>query len=159
MGSTRRAERVTWSDIETSGSAEWRYHVGETETRTTDRDAVARGERCREGSRKVQSSRYVYSPITHSHEKKKTDSHATAATASYCLLPSIVITKPIPPHLADKFASCFVPGVIVVDPETKAVSVNTDKLREETMSREVFRHPEFEGCVKLGRVRDWFICA
>ena len=47
----------------------------------------------------------------------------------------------------------------MVDPKTKAVSVNSDKLREETMSREVFRHPEFEGCVKLGRVRDWFICA
>lgn len=26
------------------------------------------------------------------------------------------------------------------------------------MSREVLRHKEFEGCVDLRRIRDWFIC-
>ncbi len=26
------------------------------------------------------------------------------------------------------------------------------------MSREVLRHKEFEGCVELKRIRDWFIC-
>lgn len=26
------------------------------------------------------------------------------------------------------------------------------------MSREVYRHPEFEGCVQLARVRDHFLC-
>lgn len=27
------------------------------------------------------------------------------------------------------------------------------------MSREVLRHKEFEGCVELKRIRDWFLCA
>lgn len=31
--------------------------------------------------------------------------------------------------------------------------------RKDTVSREVLRHPEFAGCVELGRVRDHFICA
>ena len=31
-------------------------------------------------------------------------------------------------------------------------------MRNESMSREVFRHKEFEGCVELKRVRDFFIC-
>lgn len=31
-------------------------------------------------------------------------------------------------------------------------------MRKESMSREVLRHPEFEGCVTLARKRDHFIC-
>jgi len=88
------------------------------------------------------------------------------ATASYRLLPHITLhpqtsfntqLKPIPPELADKFASCFSPSVIRVDPLTKAVSVDEQGIRGESMSREVFRHPEFSGCFGLGRVRDWFL--
>jgi hypothetical protein len=30
--------------------------------------------------------------------------------------------------------------------------------RNDTVSREVLRHKEFEGLVELGRVRDFFIC-
>jgi DNA-directed RNA polymerase I and III subunit RPAC1 len=48
--------------------------------------------------------------------------------------------------------------VIVVDPATGAVSVDGAAARKETMAREVFRHPEFDGCVKLQRVRDYFLC-
>ncbi|KDQ56249.1 hypothetical protein JAAARDRAFT_59156 [Jaapia argillacea MUCL 33604] len=81
------------------------------------------------------------------------------ATASYRLLPLIVLNpkKPVPPHLAEKFRKCFSPGVIEVDPITKAVSINEEQMRKETMSREVLRHPEFEGCVELKRVRDYFL--
>ncbi|KAJ7118829.1 DNA-directed RNA polymerase [Mycena epipterygia] len=79
------------------------------------------------------------------------------ATASYRLLPNIVIKKPIPPHLAEKFQKCFSPGVIRVDPRTKAVSVDEENKRKDTVSREVLRHPEFEGYVELSRVRDFFI--
>ncbi|KLO15553.1 hypothetical protein SCHPADRAFT_927143 [Schizopora paradoxa] len=88
------------------------------------------------------------------------------ATASYRLLPHITLypktsfntqLKRIPPEHADKFASCFSPGVIRVDPVTKAVSVDPKGVRGETMSREVFRHPEFTDCFGLGRVRDWFM--
>jgi DNA-directed RNA polymerases I and III subunit RPAC1 len=82
------------------------------------------------------------------------------ATATYRLLPHIILNpeKPILPHLVDKFASCFAPGVIRVDPHTKEVSVDSQNVRRETMAREVLRHPEFEGCVQLARVRDHFIC-
>ena len=31
-------------------------------------------------------------------------------------------------------------------------------MRNDTVSREVLRHKEFEGCVQLKRIRDWFIC-
>ncbi|KAJ7221665.1 DNA-directed RNA polymerase [Mycena pura] len=84
--------------------------------------------------------------------------HGAPATASYRLLPHIVIKKPIPPHLAEKFQKCFSPGVIRVDPQTKAVSVDEEGKRNDTVSREVLRHPEFEGHVELSRVRDFFLC-
>ena len=82
------------------------------------------------------------------------------ATATYRLLPLVVLNpeKPVPPQYAEKFQRCFSPGVINVDPATKAVSVNEENLRNESMSREVFRHKEFEGCFELKRVRDFFIC-
>ncbi|KAH7916104.1 DNA-directed RNA polymerase [Hygrophoropsis aurantiaca] len=81
------------------------------------------------------------------------------ATASYRLLPKIVLNpqKPVPPHLAEKFQKCFSPGVIRVDPRTKAITVDEEKARNESMSREVYRHPEFAGCVQLARVRDHFL--
>ncbi|KZV87853.1 hypothetical protein EXIGLDRAFT_723268 [Exidia glandulosa HHB12029] len=76
-------------------------------------------------------------------------------TASYRLLPNIQIHRPIPPPLAEKFQKCFSPGVISVDPTTKEVKVADP--RRETMSREVLRHPEFEGMVSLSRIRDFFL--
>ncbi|KAL9604808.1 MAG: hypothetical protein Q9219_000256 [cf. Caloplaca sp. 3 TL-2023] len=94
------------------------------------------------------------------------------ATASYRLLPTITITKPIIGDEARKFARCFPKGVIGLEEvsaeeasrersgyaghegEKKAVVRNTFK---DTVSRECLRHPEFEGKVKLGRVRDHFI--
>ncbi|KAG1811142.1 DNA-directed RNA polymerase [Suillus subaureus] len=81
------------------------------------------------------------------------------ATASYRLLPLVILNpeKPVPRELAEKFQKCFSSGVIRVDPRTKAVSVDSKKMRNETMSREVYRHPEFEGCVQLARVRDHFL--
>ncbi|KAJ4326469.1 DNA-directed RNA polymerase core subunit rpc40 [Fusarium piperis] len=94
------------------------------------------------------------------------------ATASYRLLPTITITKPILGADADKFARCFPKGVIGLERvtaeeaaqagsgyeghegETKAVVVDAMK---DTVSRECLRHEEFEGKVKLGRRRDHFI--
>ncbi|GAA5845430.1 hypothetical protein JCM11251_005071 [Rhodosporidiobolus azoricus] len=75
------------------------------------------------------------------------------ATASYRLLPSIQLLGDIPPPLHAKFQSCFPPGVIDVDGGRLSVR----DPRKDTVSREVLRHPEFEGKVKLGRVRDHFI--
>ncbi|EGO00665.1 hypothetical protein SERLA73DRAFT_178536 [Serpula lacrymans var. lacrymans S7.3] len=81
------------------------------------------------------------------------------ATASYRLLPLVILNpeKPVPPHLAEKFQKCFSPGVIRVDPQTKAISLDEQNMRKESMSREVYRHPEFEGCTQLARVRDHFL--
>jgi DNA-directed RNA polymerase I and III subunit RPAC1 len=94
------------------------------------------------------------------------------APASYRLLPTITITKPILGKDAEKFAKCFPRGVIGLDRvtdeeamaqgsgyeghegEKKAVVLDAMK---DTVSRECLRHPEFEGKVKLGRVRDHFI--
>ncbi|KXN82871.1 DNA-directed RNA polymerases I and III subunit RPAC1 [Leucoagaricus sp. SymC.cos] len=79
------------------------------------------------------------------------------ATASYRLLPHIKITKPIPPHLAEKFQKCFSPGVIKFDPVSKEVYVDEENVRKDSVSREVLRHPEFVDSVELGRVRDFFL--
>lgn len=94
------------------------------------------------------------------------------ATASYRLLPTIDITKPILGQDARKFARCFPKGVIALEDvseeeaskegsgyggyagEKKAVVKNAFK---DTVSRECLRHDEFKGKVKLGRVRDHFI--
>ncbi|EKD19209.1 uncharacterized protein L3040_009351 [Drepanopeziza brunnea f. sp. 'multigermtubi'] len=94
------------------------------------------------------------------------------ATASYRLLPTISILKPILGKDAEKFKSCFPEGVIGIDRvtkkeaemvgsgyeghegEKKAVVFDTMK---DTVSRECLRHEEFKDKVKLGRIRDHFI--
>ncbi|OSX61381.1 hypothetical protein POSPLADRAFT_1057137 [Postia placenta MAD-698-R-SB12] len=80
------------------------------------------------------------------------------ATASYRTHPLILLnpSMPVPPHLAQKFAKCFSPGVVQVSADGE-VSIDEHNLRKESMSREVLRHKEFEGCVELKRIRDWFI--
>lgn len=78
-----------------------------------------------------------------------------AATASYRLLPSIEILSPIPRELQPKFQACFPAGVISID---ESGEVFVADARRDTVSREVLRHAEFDGKVRLGRVRDHFIC-
>ncbi|KAF9113972.1 DNA-directed RNA polymerases I and III subunit RPAC1 [Mortierella sp. AM989] len=79
------------------------------------------------------------------------------ATATYRLLPEILVNGEIIGEAAEKFQSCFPEGVVDVIEENgvkKAVVVNA---RKDTVSREVLRHAEFENKVKLTRVRDHFI--
>ncbi|KAI3404356.2 RPC40 [Candida oxycetoniae] len=76
------------------------------------------------------------------------------STASYRLLPVIDIKEPISGDLAEKFQKCFPSGVIGIDSKGEAY---VEDARKDTVSREVLRHPEFEGKVKLGRQRDYFI--
>jgi DNA-directed RNA polymerases I and III subunit RPAC1 len=93
------------------------------------------------------------------------------ATASYRLLPTIDIIKPILGDDAVKFQSCFAKGVIDLHTVTKKEAkkggpyegkegqlkaVVKDTMKD-TVSRECLRHDEFNGKVKLGRVRDHFI--
>jgi DNA-directed RNA polymerase I and III subunit RPAC1 len=94
------------------------------------------------------------------------------ATASYRLMPSITITKPIIGSDAKKFARCFPRGVVALEPvtpkqakekgsgyeghegELRAIVVDPMK---DTVSRECLRHAEFKDKVKLGRIQDHFI--
>jgi DNA-directed RNA polymerases I and III subunit RPAC1 len=94
------------------------------------------------------------------------------ATATYRLLPTITILKPILGADAKKFQKCFPPGVIdlerVTPSDAKQVgsgyegregdekAVVKDTFRD-TVSRECLRHDEFKDKVKLGRVQDHFI--
>ncbi len=94
------------------------------------------------------------------------------ATATYRLMPSIEIVKPIVGIDARKFARCFPKGVIGLDEVTRqeAEMVGSGyegmegekkavvkKPERDTVSRECLRHEEFQGKVKLGRIRDHFI--
>lgn len=98
--------------------------------------------------------------------------YSPVAPASYRLLPTIDILRPIIGADAEKFSRCFPPGVIELQPitrkeaskagsgyeghegEKKAVVVNAMK---DTVSRECLRWDEFKDKVRLGRVRDHFI--
>lgn len=94
------------------------------------------------------------------------------ATASYRLMPTIDIVRPILGADAVKFAGCFPEGVIGIETVTaeeaaregsgyegrkgEQKAVVRDPMRD-TVSRECLRHEEFQGKVKLGRRRDHFI--
>ncbi|KAI9840244.1 MAG: DNA-directed RNA polymerase core subunit rpc40 [Sclerophora amabilis] len=94
------------------------------------------------------------------------------ATASYRLLPTIDITRPIVGKDAEKFARCFPKGVIGFEnvraedaakgrdglekQEGQRRAVVRDTFRD-PVTRECLRHDEFKDKVKLGRVRDHFI--
>lgn len=94
------------------------------------------------------------------------------ATATYRLLPDIKIERPIIGNDAKKFAKCFPKGVIALEPVTAEEAARKGSGYEghageqkavvrdafnDTVSRECLRHEEFQGKVKLGRVRDHFI--
>lgn len=80
------------------------------------------------------------------------------ATASYRLLPEIIITQPITGENAHLFKSCFSQGVIGIEKNKRGedTAVVLDA-RKDTMSREAFRHRQFDGAFQLQRVRDHFI--
>ncbi|KAJ3987954.1 DNA-directed RNA polymerase [Lentinula detonsa] len=79
------------------------------------------------------------------------------ATATYRLHPNIVIKKPIPFERAEEFQKCFSPGVVKVDKKKRTVKIDPKHMRNDTVSREVLRDPEFKDSVELSRIRDWFI--
>ncbi|KAF8608846.1 hypothetical protein BDV93DRAFT_433677 [Ceratobasidium sp. AG-I] len=80
------------------------------------------------------------------------------ATASYRLMPHIIFRQSIPPELCDKFVKCFAPGVLAVELDAQGQKhVVVKDMRQDTVSREVLRHKEFEGMVELTRIRDFFM--
>ncbi|CUM62644.1 uncharacterized protein PRCAT00000198001 [Priceomyces carsonii] len=76
------------------------------------------------------------------------------ATASYRLMPVISLSQKISGASALKLKECFPSGVIGIDDNGNAFVKDP---RRDTVSREVLRHPEFDGKVKLARKRDHFI--
>jgi DNA-directed RNA polymerases I and III subunit RPAC1 len=109
---------------------------------------------------------YMHKGIGADHAK-----FSPVATASYRLMPTLDITRPIIGADAQKFKECFPDGVIELEEVTRAdakknseykghegemKAVVKDPMRD-TISRECLRHPEFDGKVKLGRKRDHFI--
>lgn len=83
----------------------------------------------------------------------------TAATASYRLLPHIILRGPIPREHQQKFKNCFPEGVVEIeDDKNGEPQVVIKNPRKDTVSREVLRHPEFQDLVELARIRDHFLC-
>lgn len=76
------------------------------------------------------------------------------ATASYRLMPTIDIIDTIKGDAARRFQKCFPSGVIGINDKGEAFVLDP---RKDTVSREVLRHDEFKGKVKLGRKRSHFI--
>jgi DNA-directed RNA polymerase I and III subunit RPAC1 len=98
--------------------------------------------------------------------------YSPVATASYRLMPTIQIEKPIIGNDARKFARCFPRGVIGLEKVTASMAKEKDSGYEgkegedyavvedamkDPVTRECLRHEEFKGKVKLGRVQDHFI--
>ncbi|KAJ3021654.1 UNVERIFIED_CONTAM: DNA-directed RNA polymerase core subunit rpc40 [Siphonaria sp. JEL0065] len=80
------------------------------------------------------------------------------ATASYRLIPDIQILSPIVGNDAVKFQKCFSEGVIEIFKNSKGEKeARVLNPRKDTVSREVLRHKEFDGKVRLTRIRDHFI--
>lgn len=115
---------------------------------------------------KIQLTMHAMKGIGQDHAK-----YSPVATASYRLMPTIDIIKPIVGADAKKFARCFPRGVIGIEKVTSEdIEQHPDLAGEEgepkavvqnpmndTVSRECLRHAEFKDKVKLGRVRDHFI--
>lgn len=82
------------------------------------------------------------------------------AVASYRLMPEIELTETIEGDMAQRLATCFSPGVIETyeDPKDGKIKAKVVCPRNDTMSRECFRHVEFADKVRLNRLRDYFIC-
>lgn len=75
------------------------------------------------------------------------------ATASYRLLPKIIINRPVTGSDAELLQKCFSPGVIGINAEGAFVIDG----RHDTCSRNFYRYQQLRDAVTLCRVRDHFI--
>jgi len=79
-------------------------------------------------------------------------------TASYRLMPEIILKKPIYDEDAEKLQKCFTPGVIELERDHQGRRCATvAKPRLDMCSREALRHPEFKDHIELNKIRDHFI--
>lgn len=153
------AKDLIWEPL---GQQFERFPAGQ-EIRATNPDILIN--KMRPGQ-KIQLSMHATKGIGQDHAK-----FSPVATASYRLMPTIDILKPIVGADAKKFARCFPRGVIKLDSVTSddvdkdpelagqegEPKATVDDPMKDTVSRECLRHPEFKDKVKLGRIRDHFI--
>ncbi|XP_062503648.1 DNA-directed RNA polymerases I and III subunit RPAC1-like isoform X2 [Corticium candelabrum] len=78
-------------------------------------------------------------------------------TASYRLLPEIVLTSIVEGDKAERLSKCFSSGVIEIEEVNGVKRAKVVNPRLDTCSREVLRHDDLKDCVRLHRVRDHFI--
>ncbi|KJE97859.1 polymerase I polypeptide C [Capsaspora owczarzaki ATCC 30864] len=78
-------------------------------------------------------------------------------TASYRLLPEIILTRPVTGDDAYLLQKCFSPGTIGVRNENGVPTAYVIDARRDTCSREIFRHERLASAVKMRRVRDHFL--
>ncbi|KAL4717939.1 hypothetical protein ACJJTC_001357 [Scirpophaga incertulas] len=76
------------------------------------------------------------------------------ATASYRLLPEVVLTREVCGAEAALLQRCFSPGVVGLDHAGRAF---VQSARYDSCSRNVYRYDEIKDAVLLSRVRDHFI--
>lgn len=81
----------------------------------------------------------------------------SVATASYRLLPEIILKKPVTGEMAHRLKACFPKGVIKVDSVDGNAVARVANCRRDTCSREVLRHSDLKECVELTRVKEHFI--
>lgn len=79
------------------------------------------------------------------------------ATASYRLLPKIILKSPFINDAAVKLQSCFAPGVIGIKEKDNIKEAYVADARLDNCSREVFRHEDLKENVELKKVRNHFI--
>jgi DNA-directed RNA polymerase I and III subunit RPAC1 len=74
-------------------------------------------------------------------------------------MPEIELLEEIQGDLAQKLAACFSPGVIqLIEGKNGKVRAEVACPRNDTISRECFRHPELADKVRLSRIHNHFIC-
>lgn len=77
-----------------------------------------------------------------------------SSTASYRLHPTIDFKEPVTGNQAKKLQACFPPGVIEIQDNQAIVGPN---LRNDLVSREVYRHEDLKNKIQLGRLKNHFI--
>uniref|UniRef100_A0AC34FTI5 DNA-directed RNA polymerase RpoA/D/Rpb3-type domain-containing protein n=1 Tax=Panagrolaimus sp. ES5 TaxID=591445 RepID=A0AC34FTI5_9BILA len=75
-------------------------------------------------------------------------------TASYRLLPEIILKQEIDGELAERLQKCFSSGVIGTDENGVAFVKNS---RLDTLSRNVFRYDDLKDAVEIRRKKNHFI--
>ncbi|RDD41117.1 DNA-directed RNA polymerases I and III subunit RPAC1 [Trichoplax sp. H2] len=79
------------------------------------------------------------------------------ATASYRLMPEIILKQAVTGKRAKRLAKCFPEGVIGIKEIKGIKTAYIDKPRLDTCSRQVLRDPELKEHVILNKIRDHFI--